>query len=344
MKFVNNNTKKILIGLAVIVVVGVGGFLGWQQMKASNQEVEPKYDVTKVTKGNVSVSLNLDGKTVIARRDLSFEIGGTVRGVLVQEGDTIKAWQTLAYLDTREAQKNFELALRDYSNNRNDFEEAIQVTYPGIPLTDTIKRILEKNQWNLEKAVLDVELKDLAKKKSYLSSPIAGIVAQVSIKPGETVSSQNQPVVVTIIDENSFHFETFAEDIEALKIEEGMTTRIALDALPDQSLLGTIEYVSPLATIDSNDLSTYKVIISFNNPEQKLLDGMFGEVEIISKESSDVMKVPNQVVKRENNQAIVYVIENEQLAKTSVELGFTNGKEVEIISGLKTGQSVASWK
>lgn len=123
-----------------------------------------------------------------------------------------------------------------------------------------------------------------------------------------------------------------------------MKARIMLEALPDQEILGTVSYVSRLATIDSNDLSTYKVIIIFNNADQKLLDGMLGEVEIISKESTDVFKIPNSAVKREGNQAVVYIIENNQLIKSPVELGFTNGKEVEVISGLSSGQSVASWK
>ncbi len=337
--------KKVLIGLSLLIIAAIGGLWWWYQQSQAKTVVAPEYESAKATKGNVSVSLSLDGKTVIARRDLSFEVGGTIRGVTVNEGDEVKAWQTLAYLDTREAQKNLELALRDYSKERNDFDEGTYTTYTDTVLTDTIKRILEKNQWDLEKAVLDVELKDLAKKQSYLSSPIDGKVALVNVKPGETVSSQNNPVVITVIDENSFHFETFAEDIEALKIKEGMTARITLEALSDQPLNGTVEYVSSLATIDSNDLSTYKIIITFNQADMKLLDGMLGEVEIISKEAPNVIKIPNAAVKRENNQPIVYVINSDgTLEKKDVTLGFTNGKEVEVTSGLNVGETVASWK
>jgi len=327
-----------LILLALLVSIG------WRLAGSKETETEPEYEVVKSSKGNVSVSLNLEGKTVIARRNLTFEIGGTVRGVLVKEGDVVKPWQTLAYLDTREAQKNLELALRDYSKERNDFDKEISETYKDVVVTDDIKRILEKNQWDLEKAVLDTELRDLAKRKSYLSSPIAGVVAQVTIQPGETLSSQSQTPAITVVDENSFHFEVYAEDVEALKIKNGMRTRISLDALPDTDIQGTVSFVSRLATIDSNDLSTYKVIIEIDNLEEDLLDGMFGEVAIISKESTDVVKIPNEAVKRENNQAIVYVIENDQLTKTNVTLGFTNGKEVEVISGLDAGQTIASWK
>lgn len=160
--------KRLAVVILGLGLLGSIGLYGWKQLQANQSSEQPTYETAKVTKGNVSVSLNLDGKTVIARRDLSFEIGGTVRGVNVNEGDIVKPWQTLAYLDTREAQKNLELALRDYSKDRNDFEEMIQATYPGVPLTDTIKRILEKNQWDLEKAVLDVELKDLAQKNHIL--------------------------------------------------------------------------------------------------------------------------------------------------------------------------------
>jgi len=333
--------KKILLVLGLGLVIG--GYLVWQRYqtdKLSSEEVK----TARVVRGNVSVSLSIDGKTVIKRQDLAFEIGGVIRGIKVKEGDVVKPWQTLAYLDVREAQKNLESALRDYSKERNDFEEDGQVTYAGVVITDTIKRILEKNQWDLEKAVLDVELKDIAKSKSYLVTPIGGTVAQVNYQPGEIVSSQNNPVVVTVVDENGFHFESFVEDIEALKIKKDMPVRISLDAIEDKTFEGKISFVSPLATIDENELSTYKVIIDFENPDEALIDGLVGEAEVISKEVVDVIKIPNSAVTRKDGKSLVYVDDNGVWEEREVKLGFTNGKEVEVLSGLSEGESVVVWK
>jgi membrane fusion protein (multidrug efflux system) len=344
MKNLFSNLKKyryryLLIGLLLLVVSSP---LIVRALKpAAPTEAE---QTVKVTKGNVAVSFSVDGQTILDQRDLSFEIAGIVRDVLVDEGDEVKPYQTIAYLDTREAQKNLELKMRDYLSTRNDFDEMSEVTYPDATIVDdTIRRILEKNQWNLESSVLDVELKDLALKQSYLSSPIEGIVASLSLQPGELASTSK--VAATIVKPDSLVVEAYLEDIEALKVKDEMLVRIIFEALPDDEFLGHITYLSPLATTDENGLSTYRLVVTLDETGQTLLDGMAGELEIISKEVEGVLKLPNSAIKREDGQSLVYSRdENGNLASHVVELGFTNGKEVEIKSGLELGNSVINWK
>ena len=338
MKKLLANKKTLLTVIAGLVLIVSGVFLF--RPKA---DLETEYEELTVKRGNVSVSLNIDGKTAILRRDLGFELGGKVAGVLVKEGDVVTQWQTLAYLDAREAQKNLEKALRDYSKERADFEQDRLVTYPNGALTTTIERILAKNQWDLEKAVLDVELETISQQQSYLVSPINGVVAKVDIAPGETVSSQASQPIITVVDENSFVFEVYAEDIEALKIQKEMPVRISLEALPDSVFEGKVLFVSPLATLDTNDLATYKVLVKFANPELTLLDAMAGTAEIISKEVKDVLKIENTAVKLVNRQPVVYFLKDNKLVEQKVKLGFTNGNEVEVVSGLKAGDKIVNW-
>lgn len=338
MKKLFANKKVLLMALGVLVLIVSGVFL---LRPKSKPDVE--YEEVAVKRGNVSVSLNIDGKTAILRRDLGFELGGRVVDVLVKEGDTVSQWQTLAYLDAREAQKNLEKALRDYSKERADFEQDRQVTYSNGALTTTIERILAKNQWDLEKAVLDVELETISQQQSYLISPINGVVAKVDIAPGETVSSQASQPVITVVDENNFVFEVYAEDIEALKIKKDMPVRISLEALPDTVFEGKVLFVSPLATLDTNDLATYKVLVEFADAELTLLDAMAGTAEIISKETKNVLKIPNTAVKLVDQKPVVYFLKDNKLEEKSVKLGFTNGDEVEVISGLEAGDKIVSW-
>ena len=334
-------TSKFKATIFVLIVLLISGLALWQWRVRGAKLTKEVQKTAKVTQGKITISFTIDGKTVVDSRNLSFELGGIVRGVKVKEGDEVKPWQTLAYLDPSEAQKNLEKALRDYSKERNDFDETTQVEYADTLLTDTIKRILEKNQWDLDKAVLDVELKNIAYRKSFLTSPIKGIVAAVNIKPGETVSSQGSIPAIVVVDPNSIHFESYVEDIEALKIKPGSNVRLKLDAIPNEEFTGKVEFVSPVATIDENDLSTYKVVINFDQLNSQLLDGLSGEAEIITKEVAKTLKIPNTTVKRENGQSIVFVVnQNGKTTKREVKLGFTNGKEVQVISGLQLGETL----
>lgn len=343
-KFIKTLTTKYrYLTLTVIAIILLIPFV-IQTFMPKEELVEEK--AVNVTKGNVSVSLSIDGKSILDKRELSFEIAGVVRGVTVEEGDIVTPWQTLAYLDTREATKNLELKMRDYLATRNDFDEMGQVTYQetidNSVVDDTIRRILEKNQWNLEQAVLDVELRDLVVKKSYLSSPIAGIVAEITLKPGELASTSK--LAITVVDTTSLVLEGYLEDIEALKVEPGMQVRVEFEALPDDQFMGTVSYLSPIATLDENDLAMYRVLIELDEHDTTLLDGMAAEFEIISKEATSVLKLPNSSIKREDGQSVVYQREGDELIMIPVELGFTNGKEVEVKSGLKLGDAVVDWK
>jgi macrolide-specific efflux system membrane fusion protein len=63
--------------------------------------------------------------------ELKFQTSGKLAWVNVKEGDAVEAYQAIAGLDPREVQKTLEKALRDYSSERNDFEEMWRVTYQG---------------------------------------------------------------------------------------------------------------------------------------------------------------------------------------------------------------------
>ena len=88
-------------------------------------------------------------------------------------------------LDTRELQKKLQKALKDYMKERWDFEQEREnygITTDNLDsytLSNEVRRILEKNQFDLDKAVLDVELKDIALKYATLISPISGIVTHI---------------------------------------------------------------------------------------------------------------------------------------------------------------------
>jgi len=139
-----------LLTVSALIVLTVGGYFSYQRWRPkSPQEL---YQLAPVERQAIRQTVIASGKVKSQTQvDLKFQTSGLLTWVGVKEGDTVSAYQTLARLDSREVQKNLEKALRDYSNERNDFEESWRVTYDGKKIqdtvTDTVKRILEKNQW-----------------------------------------------------------------------------------------------------------------------------------------------------------------------------------------------------
>lgn len=330
--------KKPIIILAVIILVLLSLFIFYRLNSSSTQE---EIQTAKVVKTDLKIAFSIDGNLTIDSYEPGFTVSGKVVKVNVKEGDMVTKGQLLASLDAREAQKNFEKAMRDYSIERNGFDESKFVTYADSVNTDTLTRILENNQWDLEKAVLDVELKNLAISQSNLYSPVDGMIAQINVKTGSSVSTQNQTPAMVIVNPDSLSFVAYAEEDDVLKIKDGQTAQITLDSY-DETFPAELTFVSPLSTEDSNGISSYKVTANIENPnEKRLIDGMEGSIYFVTKEVKNVTVVPNKAIYREGNQSFVSVIDSDgNIEKVQVETGFTDGKSVEVKKGLKVGQEV----
>jgi RND family efflux transporter MFP subunit len=331
-------SKNIIISLGVglvLITTGVVAFLKLRPAKV----VEQKTATAKM--GTLKIAFSIDGKTVIERRDPKFTVSGKVVHIAVKEGQEVKRGQYLMALDTRDVQKNLEKDLKDYLVTRNTFDQTKEVTYPQGALTDTIKRALQNSQYGLDKSVLDVEIRDIALKESYLYSPIDGVVSSLGIKEGETVNTQNSSSIITITKPGSLTFDAYAEDTDVLKINKEQKTLVMLDAISNVTFPSKVEFISNLATVDVNGLSSYKVSATIMDTKgYPLLDGMAGTIQFITKEKSGILIIPNGAVSRKNNVSYVLKKTNNTVSETVVETGFTDGKEVEVVSGLGTGDTV----
>ncbi|MFA7301673.1 MAG: efflux RND transporter periplasmic adaptor subunit [Candidatus Shapirobacteria bacterium] len=331
--------KFKITGLIIIVVTTfVVGWFWWNNSQAATK-IEVK--TVAVKKTNLQIATQIDGLTVVDRRDLKFNVNGKVLRISVKEGQEVKKGQLLISLDSKDVQKNLESTLRDYSIARNTFDQTSQVTYSDKVVTDTIKRTLDNSQYTLDKSVIAVELKSIAIKESYLYAPIAGVVSAINIKEGEVTNTQNGVAVVTLTQPANLNFESMAEDIDVLKINSEQKVEVKVDSIPNVIFPAKIDFISNLATIDQNGLATYKVRVKITDSKNyKLLDGMSGQAVFITKEKDNILTIPNKSVFRESNKSYVTRKIDEKLVKIEVTTGFTDGKEVEIISGLNIGEMV----
>jgi len=329
--------KKILVLAIVGTLFGVG--LYFYNQKNSSSQKQVKTIIAK--RGNLKIAFSIDGKTAVERRDLKFTVSGKVAHIAVKEGQEVKKWQYLMALDTQDVQKNLEKNLKDYLITRNTFDQTGQVTYPAGALNDTMKRALENTQYTLDKSVLDVEIKNIALKESYLYSPIDGIVSAINIKDGEATNTQNGGVVITITKPGSLTFESYAEDVDILKINKDQKTLVKIDAIQNITFPSKVEFISNLAIVDQNGLSSYKVRASISDQKgYSLLDGMAGEIQFITKEKNGIIIIPNGAVYRKNNISYATKLEAGEMKEVRIETGFTDGKEVEVSTGIHVGDIV----
>lgn len=306
---------------------------------------QPSLQTTTVTSGSIQQVVSASGKIKAGKEvELKFQTSGRLAWVGVKEGDRVNNWQAIAQLDQKELQKNLEKTLLDYSKQRNDFEETYRVTYreqtPQIALTDTIKRILEKNQWDLDKAVLDVELKDIALKYSTLITPISGIITRIDTPiAGVNIVSTN--AVFTVSDPDSVVFLAQIDEVDIGKIENGQEATLTFDSYPDQNFRGKVTKVAFSAVTTAGGGTAFPVEISLpENINQRFRIGMNGDAEIVTGRKDKTLIVPQEAIVEKDGKTYLQVSENDSPKEIEILIGLVGDETVEILEGAKAGDRV----
>lgn len=322
--------KKIIIVLLVLAAA----YFAWQKFRP--RSIEKQYQLVPVTREDLRQTVTASGKIRSKTQvDLKFQTSGLLAWVGVQEGDSVKKWQAVASLDRRELQKDLQKYLLDFSKERADFDEDLKITYRDKSLTDTISRILQKNQYDLDKAVLDVEIQDIALKLATLVSPISGIVTRAE-PPVSGINVTPTTAVFTVADPGNLIFEAEIDEADVGQIEVGQSAELILDAFPDEPINSAVNRIDFNATVDSSGATVYQVELELANPAKFRL-GLNGEATITIAEKTNVLTVPFASITSDNR---VQVVRNGRLETVTVIPGIASDERREIISGLSEGEQV----
>lgn len=322
--------KKIIISVLILITVITGAVKFWPK------PISRRFPLTPVRRADIRQTVSASGKIRSDTQiDLKFQTSGQLAWVGVKEGDRVSKWQALAGLDRRELEKNLQKSLLDFSKERADFDEDEKVTYRDTALTDTISRILQKNQFDLDKAVLDVEIKDLAIKLASLVSPIDGIVIRAD-PPVAGINVTPLTAVYTVADPDRLVFEAEVDETDVGQLEPGQKAELRLDAFPGEPVQLTVGRIDFNATVDSSGATVYQVEFGLE-PAAHLRLGLNGEVTVVTAEKQGVLAVPFSSVDADGQ---VKVVRNNRLQTVRVTTGIADDDLIEITSGLTEGEAV----
>ncbi len=328
-----------LASTIILAVLVFGGYFFTHQAK-------PEYTEYQVESGSIKDTLELSGKvTAEGMAVLRFPTGGLVTYLGAKEGDTVKKWQTLASIDNRQLQKTLEQKLNLYKSQLNTFDDTKDLYKDDIEsgdIDDTLRRILDRNQFSLENSVKDVEYLDLSIKLTRLSTPISGILVKSPIKTsGVNVLATDTWIV---IDPNSLYFSADLDETELKRVSVGLPVEISLDAYPDKTINTA---VSSIAYTPKETTSGTVYEIKLGIPASDLSDlrlGLNGSATVILKEKNGILRLPSSALTFEGAKSSVYIKNGDDYELRELELGIENDGFVEIIKGLEADEKVYSQK
>jgi len=331
--------KHRLLSVSLVIFLLISGYLTFQRLRPkSPQEI---YNLDTVQERSFEQTITASGLIKSETEvKLKFQTSGLLSWVGVKKGDRIKKWQAIASLDTRTLRKTLEQELIDYSKERNDFEEDRLETYDQDTIkTETIKRILQKNQWDLNRAVLDVELQDITLKYATLISPIDGILTSIDV-PVSGVNITPTTAYFTVADPDNLVFEAEIDEADIGLVSASQSAQIILDAYEDEPLEVTVDSIDFNSSTDSSGSTVYIAKFKILNLDQKYRLGMNGEAIIVVAQRQNVLTVPADSLVEEEDQTIIRVVNNKEIIDQPVTIGAYNEYHVEILSGLEKDQTI----
>jgi HlyD family secretion protein len=233
-----------------------------------------------------------------------------------------------------DTQKNYEMAL-----NKQNGAKA-QVTVLKAKIAQAAAQVAQ-DKANLEQLEEQLSYTDII-------SPIDGVVLSRNVEMGDAVSSilvlgSSATLVMTLGDTSEVYVKGKVDESDIGKVYLGQPARIKVESFKDKSFNGKVTKISPMG-VEKDNVTTFEVRVSINNPGGELKAEMTANAEIILEEHKNVLQIPEGSIVYDNQKKASVEVPDpkgkEGKRKVAVNIGISNGAKTELLSGLKEGDQV----
>ncbi len=260
-----------------------------------------KYQEIAVTYGNIQSTILSTGIVQPENRlEIKPPVSGRIDEVLVDEGYIVKKGQVLAKMSSMER----------------------------AALLDAARAIssAEYDKW------------DNYYRSAPIFAPIDGTIILRNVQPGQTVT--NADAVLVMSDRLTVQAQVDETDIAQIKLKQ--YANVILDAYPGQNIPSHVDKIAyDSKTI--NNVTTYIVDVLPDETPDFMRSGMTANVSFLVDSKENVLMVPSNAIHNKEGKNFV-LVPSEHLGKPpvekNVELGISDGKKLEVLSGLSDGDKV----
>ena len=302
--------KKILKFIIVIAVLagialGVKSFFFNGDASIQVGELVSAKVVTDTIKTTISATGTLEP---VDQVEVGTQVSGDIAKINADFNSKVKKGQVIAELDKSKLQSTLKQALISYNSAENDLKFK-QSTYDRIKKLAESKSAsaveLEQAEYNLNSAKFSMEQRknEVAQARLNLSyatikSPIDGVVLKRAVDVGQTVAASMSTPTLFIIAKDLVQMKVMAavDEADIGQVKAGQRVSFTVDAFQNDTFHGTVQEVRLNPTTTSN-VVTYTVVITAENPDQKLLPGMTATCTIVTQEITDAVTIPVKALK-----------------------------------------------
>jgi cobalt-zinc-cadmium efflux system membrane fusion protein len=276
--------------------------------------------------------------------------GGRITEMRVRPWDRVEKGQVLAELESSDlarAVADYHKALVDNQVKQNELARAQDLlNHKAIS-----EREYQQAQGDAQQSAAEVEAAreliqvfgmdpDHASTQLLVKAPRQGVILDVGAAPGEFSQALSAAApLATVADITTLWAvgDIYEKDLAVAK--SGESAQVTLNAYPGQMWTGRVSVVS--SAVDPTT-RTLHVRVILPNADLRIKPAMFGTIRLV-RSTAQGISVPETAVVREGNDAYVFVSRgNAQFERRAVKLGRTIDGNLEILGGLKAGETIVS--
>ena len=293
-----------------------------------------------VVRGIVAAVPNEDVK-------VSALVPGRVITVHVAEGDTVQQGQVIAELDRqplqdqrRQAAAAVEQAKATLENARLNLQRNQQLFERGIAAgkeVEDARKDMASAQAALEQANAALNTADRQLERAQVRSPINGQVVKRMVSGGEQVDGTAAQPIVEIANLDRVELNANVPSEHLARIKAGLKVNVGTGTYAGREFGGTVLTIAPAVDPTTN---AALVRIRITNAGRLLKVGMFAEAHVQLEEHPNALVVPPAALVRNQEATVVYLVTGDTAQRTPVKVGLEQPDAIEILSGLKEGDTV----
>ncbi|MEY5028274.1 MAG: Nickel and cobalt resistance protein CnrB [Pseudomonadota bacterium] len=351
------NKRIWILSAVALAMVAVGGARMLSKRKAAalatpataNATVRVELaqsDVLTATARGLTLSLPISGTVQsTATAMIKAKVTGELLTVKVREGDVVRAGHVIAEVDpteyqarVRQAQQQADAALAQVSIAQRQYDNNNALVQQGFISSTALQSSLASLQTAQANhagalAALDIARKSL--QDARLSSPIAGVVSQRLMQPGERVAPEARIAEVVNLDQLELQAALSAEDAAQVKV--GMQAQLQVEGV-SAPVTARVLRINPSAQVGSRSVLVYLGV-----PGQTgLRHGAFAQGDL-GTQTVHALAVPLSAVRTDKPQPYVQVIQDGKVAHVAVKPGaraLVDGQTWTSVEGLSEGAQV----
>ena len=302
--------KKLLkIVIIIVILAGIACGVKFFFFTEKKNDAAGPLVSAKVTQTTISTTISATGTLEpVDQVEVGTQVSGDIAKIFVDFNSKVKKGQVIAELDKSKLKSTLTQAEIAYRSAETDLKYK-------EPTYNRIKKLSESNaaspveletaEYNMNSAKLSMErsrneVNQARLNLSYatIKSPIDGVVLKRAVEVGQTVAASMSTPTLFVIAKDLSQMKVMAavDEADIGQVKAGQKVTFTVDAFQEDTFKGSVQEVRLNPTTTSN-VVTYTVVITAENPEQKLLPGMTATCTIVTQEIEDAIAIPVKALK-----------------------------------------------